>query len=93
MFLTDDILDLLPIRVYFKDADGKFVRVNRATAVALGLADPAAAVSKTDADFFGAAHADAARADERAVVAGGFEELCEFVFSFSSSSAILASSK
>lgn len=71
MFLTDAILDQLPARIYFKDRDSRFVRVNRATALALGLADPAEAVGKSDADYFLPEHAAAALADEQRVLRTG----------------------
>ncbi|HEY6060180.1 MAG TPA: PAS domain S-box protein, partial [Gemmatimonadales bacterium] len=65
------LLDLLPDPVYLKDADSRFIRINRAQAAVLGLDDPAHAVGKSDADFFAPEHAAAALADEQEVMATG----------------------
>ncbi|HZE96453.1 MAG TPA: PAS domain-containing protein [Planctomycetota bacterium] len=46
------LLDQLPDAVYFKDLDGRFVRISRTLAGWFGLKDPDEAVGKTDADFF-----------------------------------------
>jgi two-component system cell cycle sensor histidine kinase/response regulator CckA len=65
------LMDHLPDPIYFKDRDGCFTRVNRAQARVLGVTDPADAVGRSDADFFPAAHAVEARADEAAIMASG----------------------
>jgi diguanylate cyclase (GGDEF)-like protein/PAS domain S-box-containing protein len=46
------LMESLPDAVYFKDLDSRFTRTNRTHADWLGLADPAEAVGKRDADFF-----------------------------------------
>jgi PAS domain S-box-containing protein len=46
------LLDNVPDRIYFKDADGRLTRVGRATADAFGFDDPADMLGKTDFDFF-----------------------------------------
>lgn len=46
------LLEQLPDAVYFKDADHKFIRINRTLASWYGLKDPAEAAGKSDADFF-----------------------------------------
>jgi len=45
-YLLDSLMDSVPDAIYFKDATGRFVRVNRAMAERLGLPGPASAVSK-----------------------------------------------
>jgi PAS domain S-box-containing protein len=65
------LMDHLPDPIYFKDRDGCFTRINRAQALVLGVADPADAVGKSDADFFPAEHAAEARSDEEAIMASG----------------------
>jgi PAS domain S-box-containing protein len=65
------LLDTLPDSVYFKNRRSQFLRISRSLATTFGLSDPADAVGKTDLDFFGAAHAHAAREDERRIVETG----------------------
>ncbi len=65
------MLENIPDSIYFKDRDSKFLAVSRALAIRLGLDDPSEAIGKTDADFFGAAHAEEALRDERAILRTG----------------------
>lgn len=46
------LLEQLPDAVYFKDAESRFVRINRTLASWYGLKNPDDAIGKTDADFF-----------------------------------------
>ena len=64
-------MDNLPEGIYFKDADGRFLRVNKAQAAWLGLRDPVEAVGKTDFHFFAEEHARLARQDEQEVMRTG----------------------
>ena len=50
--LLRHLLEGLPDAVSFKDARGRYRRVNRVFAAWTGLKDPAEAVGKTDADFY-----------------------------------------
>jgi PAS domain S-box-containing protein len=65
------LMDNLPDTIYFKDADSRFIRINKAQAERFGLSDPAQAVGKTDFDFFTVEHAQPAYADEQAVIKTG----------------------
>jgi sigma-B regulation protein RsbU (phosphoserine phosphatase) len=65
------LMETIPDTIYFKDRESRFVRVNRAQAHLLGLADPAEAVGRTDADFFSAEHAAIARAEEEEIMRTG----------------------
>lgn len=65
--LMDHSLD----RIYFKDSQSHFVRINNSLAKKFGLADPQAAVGKTDFDFFTREHALAAFEDELQVMRTG----------------------
>jgi PAS domain S-box-containing protein len=49
--LLQALLDNLPDSIYFKDRQSHFTRINRAQASVLGVADPAEAIGKSDADF------------------------------------------
>jgi PAS domain S-box-containing protein len=69
--LLDLFMENIPDHIYFKDIDSRFIKVNRAQAEWLGLADPRDAVGKADTDFFTAEHAQAAMADEATVVRTG----------------------
>jgi len=69
--LLDNLLTTMPDHIYFKDRQGRFLRINKAMARSFGLRDPAEAVGKTDADFFTAEHARQAYEDEQRVMATG----------------------
>jgi sigma-B regulation protein RsbU (phosphoserine phosphatase) len=69
--LLQTLMNQIPDAIYFKDANSRFVYINQAHARLFGLKDPAEALGKTDADYFTAAHAQQALADERQVIATG----------------------
>jgi two-component system CheB/CheR fusion protein len=50
-FLLDSLMDSVPDLIYFKDAAGRFVRVNKAMAARLGVPDPTDAAGKRGSDF------------------------------------------
>jgi two-component system sensor histidine kinase/response regulator len=65
------LMDQLPEGVCFKDRQGRYLRVNRTLAAWLGLKDPADAVGRSTADYFGREIAKAVAETEREVVEGG----------------------
>ena len=65
------LLDYIPDRIYFKDKEGRFVRVSKAEAEYLGAKDPAEVIGKTDFDFFAPELAQAAYDDEQEVMRSG----------------------
>jgi PAS domain S-box-containing protein len=69
--LLQSLLDSVPDRLYVKDAQSRFLRINRALADRFGLTDPAGVVGKSDADFFTADFALQTRADEEEVMRTG----------------------
>ncbi len=69
--LLDGLMDAIPDDIYFKDEQGRFLRINRAKAERTGLASPEEAVGKSDRDFFPAEHAAKAWGDERRVMETG----------------------
>jgi PAS domain S-box-containing protein len=70
-FLLGSLMDSVPDSIYFKDATGRYLRINRAMAVRCGLADPADAVDKTDADFFPSPYVQRAQREEQLVLDSG----------------------
>ena len=70
-FLVNALMDNLTDHIYFKDRESRFIRVNKAQSVSLGLNDPASAVGKTDFDFFTDEHAKQAYEDEQNIIRTG----------------------
>jgi PAS domain S-box-containing protein len=70
-FLMNTLMDNVPDRIYFKDAQSRFLRVNHAMAELFHLADPEQLVGKSDADFFGGEHAQQALDDEQKIIQSG----------------------
>src|ERR1043165_1790383 len=64
------LMDTIPDRIYFKDADSRIVRNNAAHARTFGTV-PERCVGKSDQDFFSREHADRARADELEIMRTG----------------------
>ncbi len=69
--MLGNLLTRLPDRIYFKDIESRFVRVNRAQADSFQLRDPSAAIGRTDHDFFTPEHAQPAFEDERRIIRTG----------------------
>lgn len=69
--LLEAFLEHIPDNVFFKDLDSRFIRISNAMANYCGLAYPAKAVHKTDADIFSAEHARRALADEQEIIRTG----------------------
>ena len=65
------LLDNVPDSIYFKDPDGRFIRVNRAQCALLGLRTEDEAVSRSDFDFFDESTARRVYEDEREIVRSG----------------------
>ncbi|MCS7238921.1 MAG: response regulator [Thermoguttaceae bacterium] len=70
-YLLHALMDHLPHAIYFKDREGRYLRINKALARSIGLDDPAQALGKTDFDFFAPEYAVEARRDELRVMDTG----------------------
>ena len=59
-----ELIENIPINVYYKDKESRFVLANSSTAEKLGAATEKDILGKTDRDFFDKRHADRGRKDE-----------------------------
>ncbi len=70
-FLLNALVDKIPDAVFFKDREGRFLKVNRAMADDAGIKDPAEFVGKSDADIWQGDLPRAAGEDERKIIETG----------------------
>lgn len=69
--LINALMDNVPDHIYFKDIQSRFIRINKAHAISLGLKDASEAIGKTDYDFFSKEHAKKAFEDEQRIIKTG----------------------
>ena len=69
--LLDVLMETTTDNVYFKDVDGKFLKISAAQARWVGLSSPEEGIGKSDFDFFAAEHAEQAFEDEREIMRTG----------------------
>lgn len=62
--LLDGLMTAVPDDIYFKDTEGRYIRINQAKADRSGLPAPEDAVGMSDFDFFQHEHAQASREEE-----------------------------
>jgi sigma-B regulation protein RsbU (phosphoserine phosphatase) len=70
-YLLDVLMENLPDRIYFKDAESRFISVNKAKLSQHGLTHPSEMMGKTDFDFFREERARQAMEDEQTTMATG----------------------
>ncbi len=70
-YLLHTLMTHLPDAIYFKDTEGRFVRISRGLAERLGLDDPEQARWKRDRDFFEPEYAELAEQDEQEMMRSG----------------------
>ena len=69
--LVRSLIETMPDRIYFKNRESRFVRINPAMAALFKLEHPDDALGKTDFDFFHREHAEQAMADEQEIIRTG----------------------
>ncbi|HUS04676.1 MAG TPA: response regulator [Bryobacteraceae bacterium] len=69
--LVEALMNNIPDRIYFKDVESRFTRINRAQARYLGLQDPSESLGHTDSDYLDPEYARSTRADELSIVKTG----------------------
>src|SRR6185312_14215557 len=69
--LVEAMLHNIPDRIYFKDAQSRFVKISKALAKRLNLSNPDDAVGKTDFDFHPAEKAREFFEDEQRIIKTG----------------------
>lgn len=67
----DLLMDNVPDTIYFKDRESRFVKINHAQAVILGIDDPEDAIGKRDEDFFDKEQSKQAYEDEQSLMRSG----------------------
>jgi PAS domain S-box-containing protein len=71
------LMDNIPVRIYFKDLESRFIRINKAQSEAFGMGGPEAAIGKTDFDIFSEEHARQAFEDEQEIIRTGQRKTME----------------
>ena len=66
--LNENLIKSIPDFIYFKDAAGKFIKINRAFSKALGLKNPEEAIGKSDKHFFGIKHFQRTQKEEQQII-------------------------
>ena len=69
--LMDILMDTIPDRIYFKDLESKFIRVNKAMANRHGMKDPRMMEGRSDFDLYTNEHALQAFDDELKIIQTG----------------------
>ncbi len=69
--LSKSLMETAVDRIYFKDLDGRFIRVSASVAAHFGLAYPREVVGRSDRDFYVASFARQLRQDEESVARTG----------------------
>jgi PAS domain S-box-containing protein len=69
--LLNALLDHIPDRIFFKDLQGRYLRINQAMVELFGLKSRNAAVGRNDFDFFPREQASQTLADEQRVIETG----------------------
>ena len=63
-FRLKQLIENVPVNVYYKDTESRFLLANTSTIEKLGVSSPEEVIGKTDHDFFDIHHADITRQNE-----------------------------
>jgi len=69
--LMNNLMNSIPDKIYFKDLESRFIRINKAAAELMHVGDPEDAVGHTDFDYFTEEHARPAYEDEQWIIKTG----------------------
>jgi two-component system, sensor histidine kinase and response regulator len=69
--LLHSLMDTIPDGIYFKDMGSRFIRINKAQADWMGLADPAEAIGMNDTNFLPPNQAEQTYQDEQLILRTG----------------------
>ncbi len=69
--LMNNLMNNIPVQIYFKDRKSRFIRINNEQAKRLRLTDPMATIGKSDFDYFTEEHARQAYDDEQTIIRTG----------------------
>ena len=69
--LFSSLASAIPDRIYFKDRQSRFVRINASMMQRFGMHSPEEAIGRTDFNFYGTEHAKRAFDDEQQLMATG----------------------
>jgi sigma-B regulation protein RsbU (phosphoserine phosphatase) len=75
--LLQQLMDNIEDNIFFKDADSRFIMINKANARWFGLENAVEAVGRDDFDFFTREHALRQREEEQWIMQTGKPVLCE----------------
>lgn len=70
-YLLRQLIDHVPLKVYFKDCESRFIMANQGTVEQMGCADESSLIGKHDRDFFSYDHWKNAEDDERRIMQTG----------------------
>lgn len=70
-YLLNTLVENMPDPIFFKDSDGRFIRVNRAMAKDAGFDDPEELIGKTDRDIWSGDLPESTSNDERHILETG----------------------
>ncbi|MFT3991526.1 MAG: SpoIIE family protein phosphatase [Luteolibacter sp.] len=69
--LLRQLIDHVPLQIYFKDLESRFVLVNARKVKRMGCTDSSEMTGKHDRDFFSEEHAERAARDEKNIIESG----------------------